>query len=103
MDTNNIFAKYDEMQKEKRKVEAAQRTEWGIMQRKKLVNLIEQTGEIISNHVYDLLLFNVNGLRIVDGKVCYLSFYKPSKKLLSLFARHNKLIIEHIDEIVKSI
>lgn len=101
METSNIFAMYDEKQREKIKTEMAQRAEWGMGQRKKLVDLIEKTGEIITNHVWDLLLFNVNGLRINNNKVCYLSFYKESKRLTSLFARHNKLIVEHFDEIIK--
>lgn len=101
METDNIFAIYDEKQREKLKEEAAQRAEWGMDQRKRLVDLIEKTGEIITDHVWDLLLFNVNGLRINNDKVYYISFYKESKKLTSLFARYNKLIIEHFSEIVK--
>ena len=45
---NNIFAIYDEKQREKLKAEAAQRSEWGMIQRKRLVDLIEKTGEIIN-------------------------------------------------------
>ena len=74
---DNIIITMLEKEEQKRKVIAEQRQEWGITQRNKLVKVLEQAGATITDHVWDLLLFNINGLRInSDGKVCYLSFYE---------------------------
>ena len=93
---NNIVITILEKEEQKRKTEANQRQEWGILQRKKLVEILENEGAIITDHMWDLLLFNINGLRInSDGKVCYLSFYKESKKIMELLRRYNSIIVQN--------
>ncbi len=73
-------------------------------QRRKLVEVLEGAGANITNHVWDLLLFNINGLRInSDGKVCYISFYKESKKIVELLRRYNSVIVQNFDYITKTI
>lgn len=79
--TDNIIITILEKEEQRRKEEAEQRKEWGISQRNRLVEVLEKEGAIITNHVWDLLLFNINSLRInSEGKIFYLSFYKESKK-----------------------
>lgn len=46
METDNIFAIYDEKQREKLKAEAAQRAEWGMIQRKRYEGHI-----VIATHI----------------------------------------------------
>ena len=101
--TDNLVAKIIENQEQQRK-EQSKKSEWGLSNVRVLNDILEQNDINITNSVWDLLVFNVNGLRINEyGKVCYLSFYKPSKKLLTLFARYNNLIVENFDKITKAI
>ena len=97
---DNVIVKILEQKEQQLKEEAKQRS-FGLSQLRKLNNIIEQNGGEISNYLWELLLFNINELRLIDGKVCYTSFYKPSKRVLSLFARYNKVIVENFDYIVK--
>lgn len=93
---DNIIITILEKEEQKRKVEAEQRKEWGMTQRNKLVKVLEEAGATITDHMWDLLLFNINGLRInSEGKVCYLSFYKESKKVMELLRRYNSIIVEN--------
>lgn len=92
----NIIITILEKEEQKRKAQAEQRQEWGMTQRNKLVKVLEEAGATITDHMWDLLLFNINGLRInSEGKVCYLSFYKESKKLIELLRRYNNIIVEN--------
>jgi hypothetical protein len=101
---SNLISKILENQKQEQEKIAKQRTEWGIFQRNKLVKTLESNGVNITNHMYDMLLFNINGLRInEEGKICYLSFYKPSKRILELLARYNKIIVENFNYITKGV
>jgi hypothetical protein len=100
--SNNIIATILEKEEQKRKAEAQQRQEWGMSQRNRLVEVLEKAGATISNHMWDLLLFNINGLRInAEGKICYLSFYKESKRIMDLLRRYNSVIIENFNYITK--
>ena len=93
---DNIIITIIEKEEQKQKIIAEQRQEWGMTQRKKLVKVLEETGATITDHMWDLLLFNINGLRInSEGKVCYLSFYKGSKKIMELLRRYNNVIVEN--------
>lgn len=101
---DNTIVKIFENEYNKRQEEYKNPKEWGLKNVSKLTKILEENGATITNNVWDLLIFNVNGLRINENKkVCYLSFYKPSKKLITLFSRYNDLIIEHFDEITKAI
>lgn len=94
--SDNIIVTLLEKEEQKCKAEAEYRQEWGMTQRKKLVDILEQAGATITDHMWDLLLFNINGLRInSEGKVCYLSFYKESKKVMGLLRRYNSVIVEN--------
>lgn len=99
----NIIISILEKQEEARREEAA-RSEWGIKQRNNLVKIIEDNGGTVTNAMYDMLLFNVNGLRVNgSGRVYYLSYQKtPSKKILTLLGRYNKLIKNNLEEIYKN-
>lgn len=98
----NIIIKALKQEEQKRKIIAEQRQEWGMTQRNKLVKVLEEAGATITDHMWDLLLFNINGLRInSDGKVCYLSFYKESKKIMELLRRYNSVIIENFKYITE--
>ena len=103
MNTNIIITSLEKEERE-RKAIAEQRKEWGILQRNKLVTVLEQAGANVTNHMYDMLLFNVNGLRInSEGKICYLSFYKESKKIMELLRRYNNVIVENFNHITASV
>jgi hypothetical protein len=98
----NIIIKILENKEKAKKEQAKQSEEWGISQRNKLVKVLEKEGATISNNIYDMLLFNINGLRVNDdGKVCYLSFSKPSKKIIGLLARYNETIKDNFNFITK--
>jgi len=97
---DNIIIAILEKEEQNQKVIAEQRQEWGVTQRNKLVKVLEEAGATITDHMWDLLLFNINGLRInSEGKVCYLSFYKKSKKIMELLRRYNSVIIENFKDI----
>lgn len=86
--------------REKQINEMTNQNEWGIRQRDKLVKVLEEAGAKITDHVYDLLLFNINGLRINEkGQVCYLSFYKESKKVTELLKRYSQVIKDNFNYI----
>ena len=97
----NIVITIIENEEKQRNAIAEQRKEWGMSQRSRLVKVLEKDGATITDHMWDLLLFNINGLRIVDGKITYVSFFKESKRILSLFSTHRKAIIDNFDYIVK--
>ena len=98
---NNVIIEILKREEQKRKLEA-ENQEWGIMQRNRLVEVLEKAGAIITDHLWDLLLFKINGLRInSDGKVCYLSYYKESKKIMELLRRYNNIIVQNFDYITK--
>ena len=100
MNSNPIIAILEKQEEERKQRVSLQ--EWGVGNRNRLVSILESEGAVISNNMWDLLLFNINGLRINEaGKVCYLSFYKPSKRILTLLARYNNVIIKNFDEITK--
>lgn len=93
---DNIILTAIKQEEQKHKIIAEQRQEWGVTQRNKLVKVLEEAGATITDHMWDLLLFNINGLRInSEGKVCYLSFYKESKKVMELLRRYNNIIIHN--------
>lgn len=97
---DNIIITALKQEEQKRKIIAEQRQEWGITQRNKLVKVLEEAGATITDHMWDLLLFNINGLRInSEGKVCYLSFYKESKKIMELLRRYNNAVVQNFEYI----
>jgi hypothetical protein len=74
--------------------------EWGVQQRDNLVKLIELNGGNITEHVKDLLLYKINGLRVNDeGKLYYLSDYKECDRVSRVIKRYRKLIQENLDVI----
>lgn len=96
---STVVIKIIEKQEAERR-ERALKCEWCLTKQRRLVEVIEQDGGDVSNYMWDLLLTNVNGLRINDGgKVCYLSFYPPSKRILSLLVRHNEAIRANLKKI----
>jgi len=99
----NIIISILEKQEETRKEEVA-KSEWGVKQRNNLVKLIEEQGGTVTNAMYDMLLFNIVGLRVNNvGKVCYLSYQKnPSKKILELLARYNEVIKNNLNRVYKN-
>ncbi|MDD4624539.1 MAG: hypothetical protein PHX40_04130 [Bacilli bacterium] len=98
--SGNIIIDIINKQEQERKSQPI--VEWGIFQRNKLVSVLEQNGVIISDSLYDMLLFNVNGLRINnDGKLCYLSFYPESKKIMKLLRQNNELIKSNFNFITR--
>lgn len=99
--SNNIVIDILQKQEEQRR-EQAKQSEWGLSNVRTLTRILEENGANITSHMWDLLLFNINGLRINEsGKVCYISFYKPSKRILELLARYNNIIVKHFNEITK--
>ena len=97
----NIVAKILE---NKEKERAKNVVEWSMLNRNRLVKTLEEAGATITNSVYDLLLFNINGLRIgQSGHVCYLSFYPESKKIMTLFLRYEKAIKENFKYITSQV
>lgn len=98
----NSIVKIFENEYNKRQEEYKNPREWGLSNVRILTRILEENGATISSHMWDLLLFKVNGLRINENKkVCYLSFDKPSKRILELFARYNNVIIDNFDKITK--
>lgn len=98
---NNVIIEILKREEQKRKLEA-ENQEWGTMQRNRLVEVLEKAGATMTDHLWDLLLFKINGLRInSDGKVCYLSYYKESKKIMELLRRYNNIIVQNFDYITK--
>jgi len=99
---DNPIIKIIENQEKARKEKAKLQEEWGILQRQRLVDVLERSGATITNNMWDMLLFKINGLRISEnGKVCYLSFYKPSKRILTLFSRYNRIIVDNFKYITQ--
>lgn len=104
MECKNIFAQAIKKQDDQLKTQAEQRKEWGLLQVSRLTDVIEADGGNVSDYMWNMFLFNINGLRInSDGKVCYLSFYKPSKRILSMLSKHNNAIVERFNYITKGI
>lgn len=99
--SENIVIKILEKEETQRNTIAEQRKEWGLLQRGRLVEVLEKDGAKITNNMWDMLLFNINALRIVDGKICYISFYNESKRISSLLLRHNKAIMDNFKYITK--
>lgn len=80
----------------------ANKTEWGCSNRSHLVKVLEENGVTISDYMWDMLLTHVNGLRInASGKVCYLSFYPESKRIVQLLSRNAEAIKNKFDYITK--
>jgi len=99
--SNNIILNIIKQQEEQRQKQA-ELNEWGIYNRNKLVEILEAHGAKISDSLYNDLLFKINGLRINEyGRICYLSFYKPSKRILNLLNRYSNVIKEHFNEITR--
>lgn len=97
--SDNIIIDILKKQEQERKNQPV--VEWGISQRNRLVKILEQNGVTITDHMWDLLLFNINGLRInAEGKVCYLSYYPESKKIMKLLRQNNELIKNNFNFIV---
>ena len=97
--SDNIIVDIFKKQEQERKNQPI--TEWGVLQRSKLVKILETNGVTITDHMWDLLLFNINGLRInAEGKVCYLSYYPESKKIMKLLRQNNELIKNNFNFIV---
>lgn len=95
----NLVLKILEKEEEKRNNTPVQ--PWGMSQRTKLVNLLENNGAYISESVWDLLLFNVNELILTEnGNIDYKSYYKASKKLIKLFTDYKDIIKENFDYII---
>jgi hypothetical protein len=98
---NNLIVKILENKEKERKNNVV---EWGVLNRNRLVKILEKSGASITNNVYDSLLFNINGLRIgQSGKICYLSFYPKNKKIMTLFLRYEKEIKENFNYIVSNV
>lgn len=67
----------------------------------RLVEILIQSGFNMTNHTWDLFESRINGLAIVDGKVCYYSFFAPSKRILNILSRYNQPIIENFKYITR--
>lgn len=98
MEKNPLITIIEKQEAERR--ERAAQSEWCLTKQRRLVEVIEQDGGTVSDYMWNLILGNVNGLRVNDsGKVCYLSFYPASKRILSLLAQHNTAIRENLKKI----
>lgn len=50
---------------------------------------------------WDLLLFKVDDLQITaSGNISYISTDKPSKRVISFLAKHNRLIVDNLHYIM---
>ena len=88
----NLIITILEKQNREREQRAAQ-SEWNLNRHRRLVDTIEKDGGQVSDYMYGYLYSSINGLRVNEnGKVCYLSFYPPSKRVLSILTRHNDAI-----------
>jgi hypothetical protein len=77
-------------------------TEWGITQRRRLVEILEQNNINVSDSLYNMLLTHINGLRINEsGKVCYLSYYPESKKIMTLLQQNSNIIKKNFNYITR--
>ena len=95
----NIFVEALKRQEAERK---ANTTEWGLLNRSRLVKTLEGNGVIISDCMWDMLLSHINGLRISEnGKLCYLSFYPESKKIMYLLSSNAETIKENFNYITR--
>ena len=98
MERNPLISIIEKQEAERH--ERAAQSEWCLTKQRRLVEVIEQDGGTVSNYMWDMILGSVNGLRVNDsGKVCYLSFYPPSKRILSLLAQHNNAIRDNLKKI----
>ena len=98
---DNPIIKILENQEQQRR-EIAKQSEWSLTNVRKLTEVLENAGATVSNHLWDLFVFKINGLRINEnGQVCYLSFYKPSKRILNIFSRYNDIIVENFNYITQ--
>ena len=97
--TNNIIVDILSKQEQKQPI-----TEWGITQRRRLVEILEQNNINVSDSLYDMLLTHINGLRISEsGKLCYLSYYPESKKVMTLLQRNSGIIKKAFNYITESV
>ena len=95
MEKNPIITILEKQDRE-RKQRAAQ-SEWNLNRHRRLVDIIEKDGEQVSDYMYEQLYVRINELRVNEnGKVCYLSFYPPSKRVISILTRHNDAIRENL-------
>lgn len=98
MEQNPIIAILEKQNQER--IQRAAQSEWNLNRHRRLVEVIERDGEQVSDYMYEWLYSNIIGLRINEsGRVCYLSFYSPSKRILSILARHNDSIRENLIKI----
>lgn len=82
----------------KRVMKESKQREWGLTQMHRLLKLVNDE---MSSAMWDLLLFKINTLYVKNGKVCYSSFDKPSKKVIAFLEKHNDTIIKNWDELMK--
>lgn len=98
---NNVFVSAI-INEENRCNNLRKNSEWGVRERNRLVEVLQNAGANISEWMWDALLFNINALRINKyGQVCYMSYFPPSKKILSLLSRYNQVIVENFKYITR--
>lgn len=99
MEQNPIITILERQDRER--AQRAAQSEWNLNRHRRLVDIIEKDGEQVSDYMYEWLYSSINGLRVSEsGKVGYVSFYPPSKRVLSILARHNDAIRENLHYIM---
>lgn len=94
----NLFTKAIENRNEQLQ-EQAKSSNWSILRRNALVDVLEENDIYVSEHMWDLLLFNIHNLYIENGKITYTCLGRPSKKVTDLLVKHQELIIANKDRI----
>jgi len=74
---------------------------WDFQCTGRLVEVLIQNGYKTTDHMWRLFETRINGLGILDGKVCYYSFFEPSKRIMSVLSRYNSAIIDNFKYITR--
>ena len=99
MENKNIFITALE-NREKKLNEESKLKKFDLCQLGRLSEIAEKNDKFISSALWDLMFFNINDLIVKDNKVCYTSFYKPSKRIMKFLSENNELIIKNFDYIM---
>lgn len=96
----NLVIRY--MERQQKKIEDNQGS-WGLSQVSRLNKKLEEKEVYISNHLWDLLIFNVKELYCNEGKLSIVWADKESKKVLKLIRENYKYIVENYNYIAYNI
>lgn len=95
----NVIIKTLENQDKERR-EKMIRSQWSLNNVRRLTEVLENSGAVVSDFMWNMFVYNIEGLIIVDGKITYISSVKrPSKRILKMFNIYNDVLIDNFSYI----